>query len=71
MKFFEGALGGGGTLKVISAGIGCVWNIAKGYEKNMAYFWSGGGGGGYCIDTYNLCCPWGRGGGVAITWNGP
>ena len=32
MKIFEE----GGTLKVISAGIGCVWNITKGYEKNMA-----------------------------------
>ena len=34
------------VLKVISAGISCVWNITKGYVKNMAYIWSGGGGGG-------------------------
>ena len=34
------------VLKVISAGISCVWNIIKGYVKNMAYIWSGGGGGG-------------------------
>ena len=31
-------------LKVISAGISCVWNITKGYVKNMAYIWSGGWG---------------------------
>ena len=34
------------VLKVISAGISCVWNITKGYVKNMAYIWSGGGRGG-------------------------
>lgn len=34
------------VLKVISAGISCVWNITKGYVKNMAYIWSGGEGGG-------------------------
>ena len=40
-----------GTLKLISAGIGWVWNITKGYEKNMAYFWSGGRGGTVLILT--------------------
>ena len=40
------------VLKVISAGISCVWNITKGYVKNMAYIWSeagGRGGGGVSV----------------------
>ena len=41
------------VLKVISAGISCVWNITKGYVKNMAYIWSGAGG---------------RGGGGLVCW---
>ena len=42
------------VLKVISAGISCVWNITKGYVKNMAYIWSGGraGGGGGLVCWY-------------------
>lgn len=44
MNFFEE--GAGGTLKVISAVIGCVWNITKEYEKKhgLAIFDMGGGG---------------------------
>ena len=60
------------VLKVISAGISCVWNITKGYVKNMAYIWSGGGGGGVSVlilTTYVV--RGGGGGGVAITWNSP
>ena len=42
------------VLKVISAGISCVWNITKGYVKNMAYIWSGAGGGGVGLVCWYL-----------------
>lgn len=58
------------VLKVISAGISCVWNITKGYVKNMAYIWSGGGGFSVLILT-TYVVRGGGGGGVAITWNSP
>ena len=43
--------------------------LLRGMKKTWPIFEVGGGG--YCVDTYNLCCVGGRGEGVAITWNGP
>ena len=60
MNFFEE--GAGGTLKVISAVIGCVWNITKEYEKKhgLAIFDMGGGGTVLILTTYVVCGGGGR-----------
>ena len=68
MNFFEE--GAGGTLKVISAVIGCVWNITKEYEKKHGLAIFDMGGGVLCWYLQFMLCV-GEGGGVAITWNGP